>query len=123
MKRNIVLLILLMPFIAFTQSDLYTIKSSEKELVKSPISEIKNNLERSINTALINDIDPYKSEISTELNKSLDLVLNIDRLFNDRLMNINDVEKMSDMFVKFKSSRDFKSQFGKEINLNNSSEN
>ena len=121
MKRNIVLLILLMPFFAFSQSDLNTKKSSEKEIEKILVSELNNDLERSINTALINDI--RKSEFKTELNKSADLVLNINRLSKDKLMHIIDVEQMSDMFKKFKSSRNSERQFGKSIDLKNSSEN
>lgn len=123
MKANIILLILLMPFFAFTQSDLNMKKTSEIELEKNLIAEPLNNLERHINTTLINDSNHHKSDKDINLQNSYALSLNIERTTNDRLLNIIEVQNMTEMFQKFRTSIDSKRQFGKEIDLNNSSVN
>lgn len=108
-----------MPFFAFTQNDLNMKKSPEKEVEKNLISEPTNNVERHINTALINDSNHRKSGKYIDLNKSYTLALNIERTTNDRLLNIKDVQKMNEMIQKFRTKKDFKRQFEKKIDLSN----
>jgi len=77
-------------------------KPSDKEVEKNLISEPTNNLERQINTALINDSNQRKSNKDIDLNKYYALAINIERITNDRLLNIKDVQKMNEMFLKFR---------------------
>lgn len=122
MNRNIILLMLLIPLFGFTQSDLNLKTHPDLEVGKNLISKTLNPSESHTTTSLINDLNHLKSEKHIDFSRSYTLTKNSRSASNGRVLKIDEVQKMDNMFLQFMPSRDYNRAFGKEINLNNPSE-
>lgn len=117
MKRNLILILTLMPFLALGQSNFYNnifgdrFLTTEYGFEKNLILGTSNDLEKHLETTLINDIKYYKSFLTLVLNKSYGLSFTIK---NDRKLEIIDDHELDEMLLKA-GPIDYKWQFRKPI--------
>jgi len=118
MKRNLILILTLMPFFALGQSNFYNTIFGDRFLTtaygfeKNLILGTSNNLERHLETTLKNDIKYYKSVLNISLNKSYGLSLAIK---NDRKLNIIDDHEFDEILLKVRPLKNYNWQFRKPI--------
>jgi hypothetical protein len=118
MKRNLILILTLMPFLALGQSNFYNnifgdrFLTTEYGFEKNLILRTSNDLERHLETTLINDIKYYKPVLNLDLDKSYGLSLTIK---TDRIINIIDDHELDEMLFKVRPLKNYKWQFRKPI--------
>lgn len=110
MKRIFILLLALMPFSVLGQNSSY--KNNGNGFEKNLNDRTSDELERHLQTTLINDIKHDKPFLKLDLGKSYGLSL---MLKNDKTFNIIDDDKLDEMLLKFRPSKNFKWQFGEPI--------
>ena len=107
-----------MPFLALAQSNFYNkifgnrYLTTENRFEKHLIWRASNDLERHIETTLINDTRYYKSVLNFDLDKSNNLSFTVK---NDKLLDLLDNHKLDEMLLEGKSLKDFKWKFRKPI--------
>jgi len=97
-----------MPFLALGQSNSYN-NIFGNGFEKEPIYGSSNDLERNLQTTLINDIKYSKSVLNLDLGKSYGLSLTL--LKSDKTFNVIDDDKLDEMLLKFRPLKNFKWQF------------
>ena len=118
MKKKIIIILTFMPFLALAQSNFYNkifgnrYLTTENRFEKHLIWRASNDLERHIETTLINDTRYYKSVLNFDLDKSNNLSFTVK---NDKLLDLLDNHKLDEMLLEGKSLKDFKWKFRKPI--------
>tara|TARA_Y100000815_G_C13033883_1_gene384176 strand:- start:179 stop:568 length:390 start_codon:yes stop_codon:yes gene_type:complete len=121
MKNTILIILSLIPILAFGQSDFYNLNSGDRNLItdtefqKNPILKTLSDRERKIETTLINDIKKDKSEIDFDLDKSYSFFLGKRIMYKSKL----DEKKTNENLFELEPLKELNWKPTKRINSNN----